>query len=409
MKIKIAAILLATVIGSNLAVAQNQLSNSKNVQKMKKFQINISQEAIDDLNTRLGKTRWIKETEATPWGEPALEITAIKELTDHWKDSFDWKKQEAYLNRFPQYTALVNNVNIHFVHQKGNGSKHIPILLLHGWASNFTEFLKTATLLRKENPEVDVIIPSIPGFAFSDVPDSMASETAAEYLYQLMTEVLGYTTYYVHGGDYGAFIGEKMALKFPDTVKGLHLSDIPFYHLYAPNENLTQIEKDYIQKINDWSMKDGAYFMIQGTKPKTLSTGLNDAPAALTAWILQLYFDFGDKQQPIFDRYSKDDLLVNISLYWFNQAIYPSMRIYSEDMSGFEDKSVDKVGVPVGFNFHEFDISGFVPREFAERFFSNIVSWTEHKVGGHFAGLSHPQQLKSDLITFVEKVEKKAQ
>ena len=192
----------------------------------------------------------------------------------------------------------------------------------------------------------------------------MASETAAEYIHQLMTEVLGYKNFYVHGSDYGAFIGEKLALKYPESVKGLHLSDIPFYHFYAPHENLSQVEKDHLQKINDGSMQDGAYAIIQSTKPKTLSTGLNDSPAALAAWLLRLYFDFGDKELPI-----------------------------------------GKVAVPAAFNFHEYDITGFVPREFAERFFSNIVFWTAFNEGGHFAGLSHPRQLKNDLIPFIENVE----
>lgn len=407
MKLRIATAFLALIIGSSPAKAQNNRSNSKNVQKMKEFQINISPDEIKDLNTRISKTRWINEAEATGWGDPSLDISTVKELTDYWRSGFDWKKQESYINSFPQFRAFVNNINLHFVYQKGKGNGHIPILLLHGWASNFTEFLKTTELIKKENPEFDIIIPSLPGFAFSDVPESMASETAAEYMHQLMTEVLGYKNYYVHGSDYGAFIGEKLALKYSESVKGLHLSDIPFYHFYAPNENLTQVENDYIRKINDWSMKDGAYGMIQGTKPKTLSTGLNDSPSALTAWMLQLYFDFGDKQKPIFDRYSKDDLLVNLCLYWFTESIYSSIRLYSEDMSGFDDKPVGKVSVPVAFNFHKFDISGFMPKEFVERFFSDIVSWTEFKEGGHFAGLSHPQQLKNDLIKFIEQLEQK--
>lgn len=407
MKIRIVTAFLAIVFGTSPAKAQNYLSNSKNVQKMKEFQINISHEDINDLNTRISKTRWINETTATGWGDPALDISAIKELTDYWKDSFDWKKQEAYINSFPQFKAVINDINIHFVYHRGKGNRHIPILLLHGWASNFTEYLKAAELIKKENPEFDIIVPSLPGFGFSDVPQSMASESAAEYMHQLMTNVLGYKKYYIHGSDYGSFVGEKLVIKYPESVKGLHLSDIPFYHLYAPIENLSQEENNHIQKINDWSMRDGAYGMIQGTKPKTISTGLNDSPTALAAWLLQLYFDFGDKQQPVFDRYSKDELLVNICLYWFTETIYSSIRLYSEDMSGFDDKPVVKVAIPVAFNFHEFDISGFLPREFAERFFSNIVSWTEFKEGGHFAGLSHPQQLKNDLVNFVEQIEQK--
>lgn len=407
MDVQLATVFVALVIGSHPITAQTQLSNSKNSQTMKRYQINISQDRITDLANRIASTRWINESTNVGWGDPALDIATIKELTYYWKDNFDWKKQETYINTFPQYTALVKDINIHFIHQEGTGNKKTPILLLHGWGSNFTEYLKTAELLKKENPEADVVIPSIPGFGFSDVPESMASETNAQYLHELMTEVLGYKSYYVHGNDYGAFIAEKMALSYPQAIKGLHLSDIPFYHLYTPNENLTDNENEFIQHVNDWSMKDGAYGMMQGTKPKTLATGLNDSPAALAAWLLQLYFDFGDKDQPVFERFTKDELLLNISLYWFNETIYPSMRIYSEDLSGFDGKPLDKITVPVGLNFHKFDIAGFVPKEFTQRFYSNIVSRTESNEGGHFAGLSHPKQLKTDLISFIELVEKR--
>lgn len=406
MKVQLATLFFASMLVNKVVTAQNSITNSKNNQTVTKYQINISKEKIADLNNRIANTRWINEVTSTSWGDPALDISTVKELTNYWMKGFDWKRQETYINSFPQFKALVKNINIHFVHQKGTSSK-TPILLLHGWGSNFTEYLKTAELLKKENPEVDVIIPSIPGFGFSDVPESMASEANAEYLHQLVTEILGYKSYFVVVNDYGAFIGEKMALKYPQSVIGLHLADIPFYHLYTSNDNLSQAENDHIQKINDWSMRDGAYGMIQGTKPKTLSAGLNDSPVALAAWLLQLYFDFGDKKKPIFERYSKDDLLVNICLYWYTESIYSSIRLYSEDMSGFDEKPVEKVTVPVAFNFHEFDISGFVPREFAERFFSNIVSWTEFKEGGHFAGLSHPQQLKNDLIKFIKQIEQK--
>ncbi|KEO72664.1 epoxide hydrolase family protein [Anditalea andensis] len=405
MKTNVTTAFIAVLLGISPVKAQNYLSNPKHHHQMEAFQINISQEKINELNSRISKTRWISETAAPVWGDPILDYSTIKALTDYWGADFEWKKHEAHINNFPQFRAFVKDINIHFVYQKGNGSGHIPILFLHGWASNFNEFLKTAELIGKENPGFDVIIPSLPGFAFSDVPESMDSATAAEYIHHLMTGILGYEDYYVHGSDYGAFVGEKLALKYPESVKGLHLSDIPFYHLYSPGENLSQSEKDYIEKINDWSMRDGTYGMIQGTKPQTLSIGLNDSPVALAAWILQLYFDLGDKELSIFERFSKDDLLVNISLYWFTESIYPSIRLYSEDLSGYDGKPVEKVTVPVAFNLHRFDISGFVPKAFAERFYANIVSYTEFKDGGHFSGLSHPEQLKNNLIDFIEQIE----
>ena len=399
MKSKIVTAIVAVFFGMNMSYSQTQKIND-----MKPFNVNISQEQINQLNDRIQNTRWISESKNIGWN-PGLTIDFLKEVAQYWTNSFDWKRQEAYMNCFQQFTAPVSDINIHFVYEKGTNGKRIPILLLHGWAGNFTEFLKVTSLLKKENPNIDIVVPSIPGFGFSDSPGSMSSDNIADYIHKLMTDVIGYNSYYVHGGDYGAFIAEKLALKYPGSVKGLHLSDMPFYHLYAVNEGLSETENEFIQNVNNWSMTDGAYAMIQGTKPKILSTGLNDSPIALAAWLLQLYHDFGNKEKDLFERFDKDELLTNICIYWFNEKIYSSMRMYSEDMSGYEETPVGKVTVPVGFSFNAFDIYGIPPKEFAYRFFETIATWSEHTEEGHFSALSHPEQFKADLVKLVNKVE----
>lgn len=149
-------------------------------------------------------------------------------------------------------------------------------------------------------------------------------------------------------------------------------------------------------------MADGAYAMIQGTKPKVVSLGLNDSPVALATWLLQLYFDFGNKEKSIEERFNKQDLFTNISIYWFTQTIYSSMRVYSEDMSGYEDSSMNKLKTATGFSLHSYDINGIPPKEFANRFFDKIVQWNEHREGGHFSAYNHSETLKNDIINFVE-------
>lgn len=151
---------------------------------------------------------------------------------------------------------------------------------------------------------------------------------------------------------------------------------------------------------------DGAYAMIQGTKPKVLSTGINDSPMGLAAWILQLYNDFSNKEKPLFDKFKKESLFTNLSIYWFTQSIYSSMRIYSEDTNGFGQAAAQKVTVPTGFNFYANDISGIPPKEYAKRFFENISSYTEQKEGGHFAAMSHPASFQKDLAKFIQSLEK---
>jgi pimeloyl-ACP methyl ester carboxylesterase len=400
MENRIATMLIALAIGTTASFSQTQKTSA-----MKKFNVNISANQITELKQRLGATRWIQEAPNAGWGNPALEVITLRDIASYWANSFDWKKQEARINSFQQYTVKVNDLNVHFVLEIGSGNEHIPVLLLHGWASNFTEFLSVAESLKKEHPQFDIIIPSLPGFGFSDTPASMSSETTAAYIHTLMTEILGYKSYFIHGGDYGSFVAEKAAFRYPETVEGIHLSDIPYYHLYSSNENLSEAERKLMEKINQWSMMDGTYAMIQATKPKILSTGLNDSPAALMAWFLQLYNDFGDKEKTLIERFSKDELLTNVALYWFNEKIYSSMRIYSEDTGGFGEAPTSKVAVPVGFNFQHFDITGVPPKEFANRFFLNIVHWSEGE-GGHFAGYSEGKQISNDIATFVKKVRK---
>jgi pimeloyl-ACP methyl ester carboxylesterase len=397
MENKIAAVLIALTIGTSVSYSQTQKSSA-----MKKFNVNISASQIAELKQRLAATRWIQEAPPSGWGSPALEVATLKELASYWGGAFDWKKQEARINSFQQYTVKVNDINLHFIYEKGSGTQHIPVLLLHGWASNFTEFLGVAEVFKKAHPEFDVIIPSLPGFGFSDTPASMSSESTAAYMNTLMTEILGYKSYYAHGGDYGAFVAEKLALQYSQTVKGIHLSDIPYYHVYSGVENTSDAENKMMERINQWSQMDGAYAMIQATKPKILGTGLNDSPAALMAWLLQLYNDFGNKEKALTERFGKDELLTNAAIYWFNEKIYTSMRLYSEDASGYGETPVGKVTIPVGFHFQQFDIAGIPPKEFASRFYQNITHWSEGK-GGHFAGYGGPKELADDVAAFVGK------
>ena len=399
MKLKCTTAVLTFLFSTNLSFSQTQKYSD-----MKPFKVQISPEQINDLHNRINNTRWIVESGNSGWNN-GLDIAFLKSIATYWANDFDWNSQEFYLNSFEQFKSKVNDIDIHFVYEKSEQSDKIPLLLLHGWASNFTEFLNTIRLIKKEHPNIEIVAPSIPGFGFSDAPSNMSSENVADYIHQLMTEGLGYDKYYVHGGDYGAFIGEKLALKYPQAILGLHLSDIPFYHLYLPNENLSEVEAAFIENVNNWSMMDGAYAMIQGTRPKILSTGLNDSPMALAAWILQLYHDFGNKEKTLLERFNQNELLTNICIYWFNQKIYSSMRMYAEDMSGYEETSSGKVKVPVGFYFNEHDITGIPPRKFAERFFEKIVTWTEHQDAGHFSSLSHPKPFQEDLIHFIQKVE----
>ena len=383
----------------------NSNSQSLKANTMKPFKITIQENQIIDLKNRIDNNRWFQESKTTGWGND-LSVDQMKEFTDYWATKYDWKEQETYLNSFQQYIVEVESSDIHFIHETGTGNRYIPVLFLHGWGENYTKFLKVAELLKEENPEIDVIIPSLPGFGFSKaLQTDMNASHISPILNRLMTEVLGYKKYYIHGGDFGAVVAERMALDHPNNVKGIHLTDIPFHHLFGANENLTETENTFLENANYSSMQNGAYAMLQSTKPKTVAMSLNNSPVGLSYWIFQLFNDFSDPEKVFTEKYDLDGLYTNISLYWFTQTIYSSIRMYSENNQGFGEVVAQQTDTPVGFCFYPFDFSGIPPKEFADRFFSNIVHWTEQTSGGHFGTSENPSVIQLDLMRFIASIE----
>lgn len=374
---------------------------------MKTYKIAVEQNKLDDLRNRIKNTRWISGVK-NPNQDAGMDTEYLKMLSQYWVTDFNWKKQEDYLNSFNQFTTNIDNLNVHFIYEKGTGDNPVPILFLHGWAECYTKYLKLVEILKRENPGVDIIVPSLPGFGFSEEPvTTLNSDKVAEIIYKLMTEVLGYRSFYIHGGDFGSFVGEKIAQDHPQSVRGLHLTDVPFYHLYGYNEDLSDEEKGFMERVNVWSMQHGAYAMIQSTKPQTLAQSLNDSPIGMASWLLQLFHDMSDTSKDLHSKFNKDELLTNISLYWLIGCIYSSMRIYAEDSHGFGGSAGNATTVPAGFCFYPYDISGIPPKAFVNRFFQNIVHWTEQESGGHFGAMENPSTLHEDIMKFVQKVERK--
>ena len=237
------------------------------------FKINFSQSIIDDLKNRIANTRWSYEIENSNW-EYGTDKSYLKELCDYWQNKFDWKKQEAFLNSFSHFKSTVDDVGLHYIHQKGEGKTSIPLLLIHGWPDSFIRFLKIIPLLTKADDSdfsFDVIVPSVPGHGFSDIPtkSGMNVKKVAKLFTHLMTEELGYERFMSQGGDLGTGITEQIALYHADSLLGIHLTDIPYHHiLTTPPEKLDKSEKKYLDAITKWQMTKGAYNMIQGTKPQ---------------------------------------------------------------------------------------------------------------------------------------------
>ena len=377
-----------------------------------KFVVDVPQRTLDDLQDRLKRTRWADEiddgwTFGTDHGE-------LRNLVEHWTGGFDWRRQEAAMNRFAQFRATVNGVGVHFIHERGVGEDPLPIILTHGYPDSILRFAKIVPMLT--HPEAhgadpgdafDVVAPSLPGFGFSDKPTRPgAIFHVGDLWHTLMTEVLGYERFAAHGGDWGSTVTEQLARSHAPSLVGVHLTDVPFWHLFQKPDDLSHAEQRYVDGTTQWQQKDGAYALIQGTRPYTLARGLNDSPAGLASWIVDKFHAWSDCDGDVENSFTKDELLTNVTLYWVTGTIGSSFLPYADFVNaGALTWAVEafrqwmgSTDVPAAFAMFPKDIS-HPPREWAARFF-NVQRWTEMPRGGHFAALEEPELLVDDIRRF---------
>jgi pimeloyl-ACP methyl ester carboxylesterase len=375
------------------------------------FPITIEPAVLNDLRSRLQNTRYTHSFNNDKWKKGTNE-TWLKELCNYWAEGFDWKKQEVYLNMFSHFKTSIDGTGIHYIHEKGKGSKTIPLLLIHGFPDSFVRFLKIIPLLTEADGDgfsFDLVIPSLPGFGFSDIPHEpgMNQQRMAGLFAKLMKNELGYSQFIVHGGDWGSSITEQIALSNSQDLKGIHLTDIPWYHLFTiPPNDLTEAEKEYLQAGQQWSKTEGAYGMIQSTRPQSLGYGLNDSPAGLAGWIIEMFYHWSDCNGRLENVFTKDELLTNLTIYWATQTINSAINLYYEAAVLLAQESkktaIKKVELPTAVAIFPKDLVP-APRAFAERIF-NIQQWTEMPAGGHFAAMEQPALLANDIRLFAKKL-----
>jgi microsomal epoxide hydrolase len=376
------------------------------------FDITVPQAVLDDLNQRLADTRWPDEIEGAGW-DYGTNLEYLKELTDYWQSEFDWRKQEAMLNQFAHYKADVDELNIHFIYEKGKGLNPIPLVLTHGWPDSFFRMYKIIPMLtdparfgKDPADSFDVIVPSFPGFGFSDKPTKPGFNLGrvAESWHKLMTDTLSYQRYAAAGGDGGAAVSEWLGQHYPDAVIGIHLTDVAFQaRLNANPKTFSDAEKKYMEQMQQQSMQESAYAMIQGTKPQSLAYGLNDSPVGLAAWIIEKFRTWSDCNGDLESVYTKDELLTNIMIYWVTESIGSAIRGYYEETHTPSFKPGGRVEIPVGMAV--FPKDNPPPRELAERGL-NVQRWSEMPHGGHFAALEEPEALTDELREFFRPLRK---
>ncbi len=376
--------------------------------KLDSFSIRLDEQLLADLHARIQHARWPEPSPGNPW-EQGTEGSYLKALLDYWADGFDWRAQESYLNGFHHFRAEVDGVRIHFVHERSRAEGGIPLILTHGWPSAFTEMLPLVPLLTNprghgiDGPAFDVVIPSLPGYGFSERP----ARTGVTYrytaaLWHKLMQGLGYHRYAAGGGDFGAGVATFMALEDPAPLVGLHLSGLEIPPYTGPGSRpMSKAELDYREVSQRWWESEGGYKEIQSTKPQTLAYGLNDSPVGLAAWILEKWRSWSDCGGNLDDWFPRDFLLTVLTIYWATETITTSMRDYFDNRwYGDSLTARDFIEVPTAIVIpRQFISEGEPPREWAERLYK-IRRWTSMTSGGHFTAAEVPEFLARDIATF---------
>ncbi len=376
----------------------------------KPFQIAIPQTTIARINRRVRDFEWHE----MPRG-PGLEGTwayganldYMKRLAEHWISDYDWRKQEEGLNRFPQFIANVDGLDIHFYRVDGSGPSPQPLILSHGWPGSVFEFLHIIEKLAhperfggSEKDAFTVIVPSLPGYGFSGKPERpIGPRTTARYFDKLLTDVCGLPNYIAQGGDWGSAISGWMGYD-GKGCKAVHLNMFGWRSPGVQPE--TEEEKQYAQRAMQLFEMEGAYFREQTTKPQTLSYAMMDSPVGAAAWIVEKFHGWSDKSRGFENIYSMDQLITNVMIYLVTRTFNTATWMYRglmEDMSGDPVPNGARIEKPVGIANFPVDLIPFPPRSMVERHV-NVTHWTDFKEGGHFAALERPDDLVNDVRAF---------
>lgn len=375
------------------------------------FRIAVTDAEIDDLKLRLREARWPDQLPDSGWDYGA-DYEYLKPLARSWADEYDWRAHEAELNRFPGFLTEIQGQRIHFLHVRSPHEGALPLVLTHGWPGSISEFMRCI------DPLVDpvahggdaadafhVVVPSLPGYGWSgptSEPGWNVRRTASAWA-ELMAR-LGYDRYGAQGGDWGSFVTRHLADLDPDHVCGVHVN---MMSATPPGEDddmadLTPREQAQFARTQDYMTTGSGYVAIQSTRPQTLAYGLNDSPIGLLSWIIEKFWAWADHDGHPEDAVPRDELLTNVSIYWFTQTAGSSARMYYESITSGAVSPPDVTKVPLGVAWYPDEILMARRRWIEAR--NNLVHWFEADRGGHFAAMEEPETFVQDVRTFFRLV-----
>jgi pimeloyl-ACP methyl ester carboxylesterase len=387
--------------------------------RVEPFIINVHEAVLSRIMERVREYRWPAEPDDSAW-QYGVPVAYMKEACEYWLTRYDWRNAESALNRFQQFVAEIEGCKLHFFHERSGVSGAFPLLLLHGWPGSVVEF--TGLIPRLAHPDqradgdppFDVVVVSLPGFGFSDFPlRPLAPRAIAGMMDRLMTDVLGYDRYMVHGSDWGSMIAGWLGFDHSDhccavhwTMMGLSPGGDTVGLTAAPvAAPATDDERDWFRRTREASAWEFGYANIQATKPQTLSYALSDSPVGVAAWILEKFHGWTDRRgQPVETLIPRDTLLTNVMLYLVNDGFGPASWMYRSLLTeGNALPTGSRIEVPVGMAAAAFDVIPAPPRSYVEKA-CNLIHWTQLERGGHFLALEQPDLMLDDVRAFARRV-----
>ena len=368
------------------------------------FTVDIPQQALDDLQTRLALTRWPDAETCNGWDQ-GIPLAYTRELATYWEQQYDWRRCETMLNKWPHYMTTIDCVDVHFMHCRSEHEDALPVIITHGWPGSVLEFHKVINALTdptqhggNESQAFHVIAPSLPGYGFSGKPVSTGTTAqAVGRMWGKLMARLGYDRYVAQGGDWGALVTQSMGVTETTHCAGIHIN-MP---VVAPDpdtfNDLTAQEQGALDAMEFYNRWDSGYSKQQSTRPQTLGYGLADSPVGQMAWIVEKFYAWTDSEKNGVRHpehvLTKDELLDNVMIYWLNNAAASSARLYWES---FNAPNLDPINMPVGCSLFPKEIFRS-SRRWAEKRFTNLIYWNELDRGGHFAAFEQPD-------TFINEV-----
>jgi microsomal epoxide hydrolase len=370
------------------------------------MEIAVPEAVLDDLRDRIARTRWAAQPPGLGW-EYGADSAYLQELCEHWRSGYDWRQIERALNGLSNWRWE----GIHLIWERATtdprgvaAPDRLPILLIHGWPGAPIEFLGVIGALVGAGH--DVVVPSLPGYAFSDEPaEPLNAAGIADRLRELMA-ALGYERYAVQGGDWGTYIGARIAFDDPGAVAALHVNSPGVLPLPGDlgDPPLDEAEQEYLQRAQRWRVGQGFHLLAQGAAADALAPGLHDSPAGLAAWLVDKYRRWSDCDGDVERRFSKDELCDFLTLYWATGTIASSMRLYAaEARDRWRLGPGEKITVPAAVADFPAELVR-PPRPWTDRVLGDLRRWSEFDRGGHFAAFEEPELFAGDLLAFLDDV-----